>query len=117
MANERSVNLKSPKIIRSDPETTTEIGRFPENVVPSHESIVRFEEELAKIPSEQDFEFLDPVTLYECKIHAILLLQRNLSRYATRRTKYKVGEKNVENIQDTLLGIDVSLLTEVLRER
>lgn len=111
-------NPKSPKKFKPDPKTVTELSRYSERDARSRESITRFEEEVAKIPREQDLEFLDPVSLYESKIQMILLLQRNLSSYATKLTKDNVGERDAGKTQDnTFLGIDIHLLTEVLRER
>lgn len=114
-AYERSPkNPKSPKTIKTDPKMVMQISEHLENVVPSRESIIQLEEELAKIPRKQDLEFLDPVSLYECKIQAILLLRKNLSHYTTKWTKYKLGEDSQD---DTFLEIDAHLLAGVLRER
>lgn len=83
-----------------------------ENDAPPQELVILLETEFTKIPTEQDLKFLDPISLYECKIQTILLLQRVLPHYAT--IGQKISEKNQD---DTFLGIEIDLLIEVLRER
>lgn len=105
---------KSPKIIKSDAATleTTEIDGYSENDAPLQELIISFETEFAKIPTEQDLQFLDPISLYECKIQTILLMQKVFPRYAT------IGQKIIEKNQiGTFLGIEIDLLVEIFRER
>lgn len=117
VAKEKSFKQpRSPRGIKSDPKTPT--GKQFENDALC-ELIIRYQRELAKMPREHDLKFLDPVSLYECKIEAILLLQRILPRYATvELTKDKISEKSAEKSQnDIFLGIEIGLLIEVLRER
>lgn len=105
---------KSPKVIKPGATTleTTEIDGYSKNDAPLQELITLFETEFAKIPIEQDFPFLDPISLYECKIQTILLMQKVFPRYAT------IGEKITEkNQDDTFLGIEIDLLVEILEER
>lgn len=102
---------KSPKAIKLNLETTTEIDGYSKSEAPPRELIIPFETEFAKIPREQDLEFLDPISFYECKIQTILLLQRIFPRYATIESKVN------EDQDDTFLGIEIDLLIEVLRER
>jgi len=76
------------------------------------ELIISFEREFAKIPREQDLKSLDPISLYECKIQTILLLQKIFPRYSTIESK--ISEKDQDH---TFLGIGIDLLIEVLGER
>lgn len=106
--------LTKSKIIKLDATTleTTEIDRYSENNAPVQELITLFETEFAKIPIEQDLQFLDPISFYECKIQTILLMQKVFPHYAT------IGQKITEkNQDDTFLGIEIDLLIEILRER
>lgn len=108
-----SENLKPTKMFTSDPETVMESNRHFDSGVSFHESITTFEKELATIPQKEDLKFMDPVSLYECKIQTILL-----SHYMTKVMKNNVDERNIEKIQDkSILGIDIHLLAEILRER
>ncbi|EFN85829.1 Hydrocephalus-inducing protein [Harpegnathos saltator] len=120
VANEiSSEEPKSLTTIKSKPKTAIENRRYSESDVTS-ESIILPEGRLAKIPREQDLKFLDPVSLYECKIQVISLLRENLSRYVAKLTKDKSpGERRSagESEDNTFLGIDVRLLTGILRER
>jgi len=104
---------KSSKTIESSSEATTEIERAEGD---AQELITLLEMEFSKLPTEQDLQFLDPVSHYECKIQTILLLQRIFSSYST--TESKVSEKSAEKSQnDIFLNIESGLLIEVLRER
>ncbi|XP_011690792.1 PREDICTED: hydrocephalus-inducing protein-like [Wasmannia auropunctata] len=108
--------IKSPKLnkitkAKPDLEMTMEINGYSESDDPPQE--FPFEKELANIPREQDLKFLDAISLYECKIQTILLLQKVFPRYTTIESK--VSEKNQDS--DTFLGIEIDLLIEVLRER
>jgi hypothetical protein len=103
---------KSSKTIKSNSEAMTELN-IESN---AQELITLFEMEFSKLPTEQDLQFLDPVSLYECKIQTILLLQRIFSCYSI--TESKVSEKTAEKSQnDIFLNIESGLLIEVLRER
>lgn len=104
---------KPPKAIEFGeiPLETIEINSDDDNA-PPQELITLFETEFAKIPSEDDLKFLDPISLYECKIQTILLIQKVFSRYVT------IGQKPIEkNQDDTFLGIEINLLTEILGEK
>ncbi|KAL6255305.1 hypothetical protein P5V15_013645 [Pogonomyrmex californicus] len=107
----KSKQSNSPKITKLDSETTTKIEEHSESEASLQESIIPFEMEFAKIPREQDLKFLDPISLYECKIQTILLIQRIFQHYTTIESK--INEKN----QDTFLGIEIDLLSKILRER
>ena len=74
--------------------------------------MILFETEFAKLPRQQDLKFLDPISLYEYKIQTILLLQKMFLHYTTIESKVNEKDQN-----DTFLGIEIDLLTEVLRER
>lgn len=117
---------KSHKIIKSDLEEAPETDRHSETDIPPRELILEFEtaseslKEFTKIPRGLDLEYLDPVSRYECKIQAILLLQRILSGYMTVETmKDKIGAWSVgkNQDQDTFSGIEIGLFIEILRER
>lgn len=111
--------VASRKEIELDSQAATKIDGHAENVA-SQGLIIPFEGKLVKIPREQDLKSLDPVSIYEYKIHGILLLQKILSRFhgAAGSTKEKIREKETKKYQeDTFLEIEVDLLTEVLRER
>lgn len=103
---------KSPKTTKSDLETT-ESDEYLENHVSSQELVIfETETEFTKIPTEQDLQFLDSISLYECKIQTILLLQKVLPHYVL------IGQKiNEKNQDDTFLGIEIDLLIKVLGER
>ncbi|XP_072764383.1 hydrocephalus-inducing protein homolog [Anoplolepis gracilipes] len=102
--------IKLSKAIKLEAEAT-KIDKHTENN--DRELIILFETEFAKIPREEDLNFLDPVSLYECKIQTILLLQKILSHYAAT-VGSKVGGKDQNN---TFLGIEIGLFLEILRER
>lgn len=103
--------IKSSKATKPDLETMTEMDGYSESDTPPQELIL-FEREFAKIPRGQDLKFLDPISLYECKIQTILLLQRSFPHYTTIGPN--VSEKSRD---DTFLEIEIDLLIEVLRER
>nr|XP_012234643.1 PREDICTED: uncharacterized protein LOC105679292 [Linepithema humile] len=104
---------KSSKTIKSNSETATKIEYTESN---AQELITLFEMEFSKLPTEQDLQFLDPVSLYECKIQTILLLQRIFSCYSI--VESKVSKKSAEKSQnDIFLDIESGLLIEVFRER
>lgn len=120
VARERSSKQpRSPGKIGSGRKATTAAGKHSESDATHRELIIPSRRELARIPREQDLRLLDPVSLYECKVEAILLMQRILPRYATvESTRDKIGEKSAErNQDDVFLGIEIDLLIEVLRER
>lgn len=108
---ELSKQTKLSKTIKPESEATTEINKYIEN--DARELIILLETELAKIPREEDLKYFDPVSLYECKIQTILLLQKILSHNAAT-VGSKVNEKDQDN---TFLGIEIGLLIEILRER
>lgn len=106
-------NEESPKQTKSlkakfGSEATIEIDKHTEN----DELIISFESEFAKIPREEDLQFLDSVSLYECKIQTILLLQKIVHYTATIGSK--ISEKNQNN---TFLGIEIDMFIEILQER
>lgn len=112
IAKEESPKQTKPsKVIKLESEATTEMDKHAES--DARELIIPFETEFAKIPREEDLKFLDPVSLYECKIQTILLLQKILSHYAAI-VGSKVSKKDQDN---TFLGIEIGMLTEILRER
>jgi len=102
---------KSLKATKFESETMTEIDKHTEN--DTRELIISFESEFAKIPREEDLQFLDPVSLYECKIETILLLQKIPVHY-TATIGSKISEKNQNN---TFLGIEIDMFIEILQER
>ncbi|KAL6429111.1 hypothetical protein ACFW04_008116 [Cataglyphis niger] len=108
---ELSKQTKLSKATKSESEATTEINKHIENN--AQELIILLETELAKIPREEDLKYLDPVSLYECKIQTILLLQKILSHNAAT-VGSKINDKNQNN---TFLGIEIGLLIEIFRER
>lgn len=103
--------IKLSKAIKLESEATTKIDKHIEN--DARELIILLETEFAKIPREEDLKYLDPVSLYECKIQTILLLQKILSHNAATIGS-KVNEKDQDN---TFLGIEIGLFIEILRER
>lgn len=102
---------KSSKVIKLESEATAKHDKYNESE--ARELIIPFEIEFAKIPKEENLKLLDPMSLYECKIQTILLLQKILSYY-TVTVGSKISEKDKNN---TFLGIEISLLTDILRER
>lgn len=117
MEHEIIVNKQSPKQTKSlkatkfESEEMIEIDKHTEN--DAQELIISFESEFAKIPREEDLQFLDSVSLYECKIQTILLLQKILVHY-TATDESKISQKNQNN---TFLGIEIDMFTEILQER
>ncbi|XP_019884344.2 hydrocephalus-inducing protein homolog [Camponotus floridanus] len=112
IANEESPKeTKLLKATKFESETMTEIDKHTEN--DAQELIISFESEFAKIPREEDLQFLDPVSLYECKIQTILLLHK-IPVYYTATIGSKISEKNQNN---TFLGIEIDMFIEILQER
>lgn len=112
IANKESPKqTKSLKATKFESEELIEIDKHTENN--ARELIISFESEFAKIPREEDLQFLDSVSLYECKIQTILLLQKILAHY-TAMDGSKISEKNQNN---TFLGIEIDIFTEILQER
>lgn len=104
--------IKSPKTTKSDLETTAAIDEYSKSDSLPQKLMILFETEFAKLPREQDLKLLDPISLYEYKIQTILLLQKMFLHYTT------IGsEVNKKDQNDTFLGIEIHLLTEVLRKR
>lgn len=114
LKKELSKQTKLSKATKPESEATTEISKHIDNN--TRELIILLETELARLPREEDLKYLDPVSLYECKIQTILLLQKILSHNAAT-VGSKVNEKNQTNQNNTFLGIEIGLLIEILQER
>lgn len=73
--------------------------------------------EFSKIPPSEKLELLEPLTRYEYKIQAILLLEKILDLHESPKVKGKSPRKREENVSFSFHDIDLELIAEVLQQR
>lgn len=74
--------------------------------------------ELDKIPTDEKLEVLDPLSRYEYKIQAILLLERIVDRREIHETSRDKEDRGARKKQDaSFAGITSELIFQALEER
>ncbi|XP_012348830.2 hydrocephalus-inducing protein homolog [Apis florea] len=114
---EKSLGAKS-----SSKRNTSPISG-PKEVSILQEAIIRLPSdpdpmtEFSKIPPSEKLELLEPLTRYEYKIQAILLLEKILDLHESPKVKGKSPRKREENVSFSFHDIDLELIAEVLQQR